>query len=199
MLWIVSGPSSAGKSTFLASPRCREITGLGPDAPVRLPNATGIEAGDLSDSFVHYNLLRPAHRFLRLAGAGKPPRRAFLARLLRRGTAHPDDAAFAQAAVDFRDDPAWRAVLAVPSAKKAVVLVAGRERIIERVRERREIEPNRGAEKSNVYPSKFWLALYARIDLPRLYRAWCDELTACGIDGVLIDSNDLEFRLRPSL
>ena len=199
MLWIVSGPSSAGKSTFLASSRCREITGLGDDAPVRLPNANGIDTGDLSDCFVHYNLLRPAHRFLRLGGAGKPPRRAFLARLLRRGAAHPDDAAFAQASVDFRDDPAWQAVLAAPSAKRAVLLVAGRERIIERVRARREIEPARGAEKSNVYRSEFWLALYERIDLPRLYRAWCEELTACGIDCVLIDSNDLEYRLRPAL
>ncbi len=198
MLWIVSGPSSAGKSTFLASPRCREITGLGNDAPVRLPNANGIDAGELNGSLVHYNLLRPAHRFLRLAGAGGPPRRAFLARLLRRGAAHADDAAFAQASVDFRGDPAWRAVLDAPLAKKAVVLVAGRERIIERVRARREIEPAQGAEKSNVYRSEFWLALYERIDLPRLYRAWCDELTACGIDSAFIDSNDLEFRLRPS-
>lgn len=194
MFWIVSGPSSAGKSTFLASPRCREITGLASGAPVRLPTAQGLDLAGLGDGFVHYNLLRPARRFLR--ETGEP---GLFARLLRRGAARESDAAFSAACVDFRSDPAWRAVLADPAPRKAVVLVADAECILARVRTRREIEPGERGKGANVYPRASWRALYARTDLPRLYRAWCAELAACGIDCVLIDSNDLEFRLRPAL
>ena len=32
MIWIISGPTSAGKSTFISSPRCAELTGLSPGA-----------------------------------------------------------------------------------------------------------------------------------------------------------------------
>jgi len=35
-LWIVSGPSSAGKSHFLAGRSASEVAGLSPDAPVVL-------------------------------------------------------------------------------------------------------------------------------------------------------------------
>src|SRR5215217_2286916 len=60
MLWIISGPTSVGKSTFLASPRCTELTGLPSGSPVYWP-VDNLRAEDLSsvDAYFHYNILRP--------------------------------------------------------------------------------------------------------------------------------------------
>jgi len=39
MLWLVSGPSSVGKSVFIKSERFKELTGLRTSLPVLLPKA----------------------------------------------------------------------------------------------------------------------------------------------------------------
>ena len=57
-IWIVSGPSSSGKSTFIASERCRTLTGL--DLDMAVITAGSFRAGKIErPSLVHYNILRP--------------------------------------------------------------------------------------------------------------------------------------------
>src|SRR5215207_4277777 len=103
-----------------------------------------------------------------------------------------------RAAADFSADPAWAEIAALRLPKTAIVLVAERERILARVRERREIEQAMSAGKPNVYPGDKWLHLYASIDLPALYSAWVAELARCGIACIHVDSNDPEFRPLPA-
>ena len=191
MLWIISGPSSAGKSTFLASPRCREITELGPEAQILFgfslngPSAQPLE-GDL---FLHYNLLRPASQFARQRRHAQRS----LAGRVRGWLGFRARGAWEQtqeAAAKFRADPAWAEAVALPGPKRAVVLVASRDRILERVRSRRQIEPH----LAEAYDPDEWLALYDSLDLPRLYRAWYQELRSLGIEPLLLDSHDAAFR-----
>lgn len=66
VLWIISGPSSVGKSTFLTRPRCAEVTGLSAAAPVVLASAPAkLDEIGAADAFYHYNILREE-----AAGAG---------------------------------------------------------------------------------------------------------------------------------
>jgi hypothetical protein len=66
MLWIISGPSSIGKSTLRSSPRIREITSLGPETPMVHSRNLKKTAGITRNSFLHYNILRQADRAIRL-------------------------------------------------------------------------------------------------------------------------------------
>lgn len=199
MLWIISGPSSVGKSTFLESPRCREVTGLPSDAPVLFAFESGIGSRDLNDTLFHYNLLRPATRFRRRQAVAAKSWKGRLHRFLRGSASiERETAALRSAAIAFRQDPAWQAITGQPVQKKAVVLIADRDRILERVQHRREIERAMPEGASNSYKSEEWLWIYERLDLPELYRAWCAELKAAGIEYVTIDSNDPQFRLCPA-
>lgn len=190
MLWIISGPSSVGKSTFLASPRCREVTGLGPETPVFFGfDVAGSDTQLTSvDCLFHYNLLRPAALFTKK----KKCAQTFAQRLRHSiGLSRTADLEQMQrAAADFRSDPAWAGIIAQGGEKRAVLLIAERDHILDRVRARRQIE----AHLEESYQASQWLALYEWLDLPLLYRAWYAELLACGIEPVLLDSHDPEFR-----
>jgi len=196
MLWIVSGPSSVGKSTFFESARCREITGLGADAPTLYAFERDLANRDLNNTLFHYNLLRPASSFRRrraktVAGWMDKVRRLIgREELSKRGLQELRKAARA-----FHQDAAWTAVRQNPVQKKAIVLLGDHARILERVRQRREVERGILGGKSKIYKTEEWLWLYQRLDLTELYLAWCAELQAAGIEYLTIDSNDLDFRI----
>jgi hypothetical protein len=167
-LWIVAGPSSSGKSTFLRSDRAPAITGLPADTPV-------IRAGRVrdrmplllrTDAYVHYNISRPL-----FSGGETDP-----ARLV---------------GLDWRrTDRAWRDVASLPVAKRAIVLVADRETLLERVRERRTREPSSTLGYSR---RKFRRHLRA-VDPAAIYDQWREELTQCGIPYVELDACTYELR-----
>ncbi len=124
MLWIVSGPTSVGKSTFLASSRCAEITGLPRGTPVFLPaHHPHLDELGATDALYHYNILRPLDL-----------KRQYEQRGLQKGQ-------FAiSKATDFNRDPGWNDLTRVETTKKAVVLVAGRQAILQRIRQRQAVE-----------------------------------------------------------
>lgn len=192
MLWIVSGPSSVGKSTFFESARCREITGLGADSPIIFAFERNLANRDLNNTLFHYNLLRPATAFRRRRANSMAKwmdrMRRFLGKeeLSKRGLQDLRNAAKA-----FHQDAAWTAIRQMPVQKKAIVLIGDHARIVERVRQRREVE--RGI--TDVYKTEEWLWLYQRLDLSELYRAWFAELEDAGIEYLTLDSNDRDFRI----
>src|SRR5688500_6437644 len=93
MLWIVSGPSSVGKSTFLESQRCREITGLPMDAPELIAFEPGIESRSLDNTLFQYNLLGPATLFRRRQAAEARTWKGYFRRIFRRSTSSESDVA----------------------------------------------------------------------------------------------------------
>src|SRR5687768_7960409 len=106
---VVSGPSCAGKSTYLVS--------LAREGKLLPPVAFAFEQRDLSIPHLalHYNILRP---FL---PAGPP------AELWGVGGASPDGSLG-----PFARDDRWREFVAGGRPEAAVVLVAGRRTLLER-------------------------------------------------------------------
>lgn len=175
MLWIVSGPTSVGKSTFITNPRCADITGLPPETPVAWPATySRLDEHDATDLFYHYNTLRPLHLKHRYETSDLPEK-------------HP----VINSATDFGQDPRWNDLIGREIPKKAVVLVAGKQTILQRVRRRQIIESQTltNREESR-YPAQLWLELLESVDIVALYQAWCRELRSHGIPYVLVNSND---------
>src|SRR5829696_5977283 len=149
MLWIISGPTSVGKSAFIASSRSAEITGLSPATPTVFPSATSqsAELGSI-DAFYHYNILRPVL-------VGRRARRA-----MKKGRD------FEIGAIDFDQDAAWTDVAQPAVTKQAIVLVAGKQALIERTRQRERIEdPVLRGQEARDYPAQKWLKVFEQVDL----------------------------------
>jgi hypothetical protein len=156
MLWIISGPTSAGKSTFIASPRAFALTGLPPECPVLWPSMT-LQLSDMRmrDAFFHYNILRsvaPKHWPAELAGQCVE--------------------AVTLEAIRFDRDRRWIELLDSHVEKKAIVLVAGKQTLVQRI-EQRSIneEPDLSGREAKDYPTTLWLRLMEQVDLPALYAA----------------------------
>ena len=164
MLWIISGPSSIGKSTFIRSGHGPSLTGLPLETPVLKPkNKPGLDARLLGDAncFVHYNILRPVSLFAK--------------REATRGT-QPDQ--FRTRSVQFQADPWWMEFSEHTTNRKAVVLVASRAAILKRASARSD------------YKNEYWNELYAKLHLPEIYRAGCSELDRHGISILFVDATE---------
>jgi hypothetical protein len=163
-LWVISGPSSAGKTHLLSSPRVHDVTGLDESAPVLFPAKLEDELLLERSSYLHYNLLRPAQQAV---NAGRDPGRA----------------------PDFASDEAWAKVLACEADVQALILVADKATLMGRSGARDTNEP--GGPK--VYKRDKWLSLYERVDLDALYAAWRAELDARGFPYIELDSTQPDF------
>ena len=106
MIWIVSGPSSAGKSTILRTGAASALTGLPATTRVWHPReleGAGPAGGE--DAYVHYNILR---------------------------TRRSATSAHVRAFSDWDAEPMWQAVLALSGEKRAIVVVADRATLLQR-------------------------------------------------------------------
>lgn len=115
MLWIISGPSSVGKSTFIRSDQCFALTGLRPETTVLKPkNVPGLDARLLADAdcFVHYNILRPVSLFAKREATKTTPSREYQERSVR-----------------YNDDPWWNEFSARTRNRRAIVMIANRATI----------------------------------------------------------------------
>lgn len=164
MLWTISGPSSAGKSHLLATPRAQELTGLGPSTPVLFPPKIGKTLEIEGDAFLHYNLLRPAMAAFK----------------------RDEDPA---AALDFSLDDRWMRAVEAGTEMSAIVLVADKSTLMDRANGRDVNEP--GGKRR--YKRTKWLALFEQIDLDAVYDAWRGELGRRGIPFIEVDSTRDEF------
>jgi 2-polyprenyl-3-methyl-5-hydroxy-6-metoxy-1,4-benzoquinol methylase len=164
----------------MVSPRCAEITELPTGTPVVWP-ATQDRLdefdGPAPDAFYHYNILRPLHLKRRYEQQGAPKAGYRI-----------------KSAYDFEHEPRWVRLNKRLIPKRAVVLVASKQLIMERVRQRRTFEPSalrvkqEGPEDS--YNVARWLGFLEEVDLTTLYQAWCRELRDRGIPYMLVDASD---------
>jgi hypothetical protein len=164
MFWLISGPSSVGKTTFIRSSRCLALTGLSPETPILKPvNAAGPDGRlqSVKDCFVHYNILRPVSLFAKREAEKTSAIEEYRARSVR-----------------FGDDPWWRGFAQAAAEKKALVLIANRAGILERARDRAR------------YKFDYWEALYQKVKLSDIYRAWAAELNRAGIPYTFVDATN---------
>jgi len=167
MLWIISGPSSIGKSTFIRSGKCSDLTGLPLEAPVLKPkNKPGLDPRLLggADCFVHYNILRPVSLFAKREATDATPLEQFRSR-----------------STQFSADPWWVEFSQRAGSKRAVVLIANLVSILKRAGARAD------------YKIEYWQHLYAKLQLPQIYRAWFSELDRHQIPVLLVDATDTNY------
>src|SRR5437867_1202327 len=164
MLWIISGPTSVGKSTFIRSEECFALTGLPPKTLVIKPmDLPGLDPRLLThtDCIVHYNMLRPVSLFAKHEATKATSQREYQTR-----------------SIQFTADPWWNEFSrrAKDKHKRAVVLVANVAAIWERAGGRRG------------YNIQYWRSLYEKLNLPDIYRAWCSELERQQIPFMFVDA-----------
>src|SRR5689334_21803050 len=126
MLWIISGPSSVGKTQFIRSARCVELTGLSSDSAILSPSQVERGMTASGDALYHYNILRPSNKEVSQASSNGLVKSATLDRLFRRARRKlglqgaqrkrkPDTGPFEPARFDL--DPAWNRVAQMPGEK----------------------------------------------------------------------------------
>lgn len=168
MIHIISGPSCAGKSTFLENKQARAAVGIPITGPVVYPGDLASNKNALQESCLfHYNILRPTElsykKIFCLSGRK----------------------------YNFKMDSLWVDTSKVAQPKKAVILVASRSVIKDRMLSRQHIEPiSLTGKKPIKYRNSRWIEMLNTVDLPRLYLAWCSELEQSDIEFVLVNSKD---------
>src|SRR5436309_9657164 len=170
MLWIISGPTSVGKSTFIQSKQFPALTGFRPKKklvikPMDVP-ANDPQLFADADCIVHYNMLRPVSLFARSEATEATSPREYQTRSL-----------------EFTADPWWNEFsrLAKDKPKRAVVVVGNLAAILERAGGRRG------------YNIEYWTSLYQKLNLPDIYRAWCSELERQQIPFTFVDATDSTY------
>jgi len=173
MINIISGPSCSGKSAFLQRAQTGSITDLPLNCPIYFPGDISNKTLTLnSPCYVHYNLLRLAdHRY--------------------RKHDHQIDTH-----KNFILDSPWNIVCDSPAPKQAMVLLASRSVLKERMLSRKYDESLKLKIRwPRRYPSNNWLAVLESVDLEKLYLNWCAELRQRGISYKLVNSESQDFEL----
>ncbi|HEU5433210.1 MAG TPA: methyltransferase domain-containing protein [Thermomicrobiales bacterium] len=130
-----------------------------------------------ADAFYHYNILRPLQRIRH--------------RKLKRSAANDGDQ---HGLPDFQHDPPWMQLATRDQRKQAVVLVASKETIIQRMTQRTITEDSKLKNREDrSYPAARWLNHIHHVDLDSLYHAWLRELDRSGISYILVNSEDESF------
>ncbi|MGB2965091.1 MAG: hypothetical protein WBB69_14015 [Anaerolineales bacterium] len=167
MIWIISGPTCSGKSTFLTSPATKKYTDISPSAPVFFPrHLTKQKIVPDFDYYYHYNTLRIAYYL-------------FQENLLRSDNY-----------TNF-NEPLWLQLLSQKSGKKAIVLVARRSVIERRITTRTDSEPKKIRRQHNVrFLQEQNMAFLGYVNLETVYQEWCEELRRFQIPFTLIESRE---------
>ena len=218
MIYIVSGPSSVGKSFALETGSLAPwFPDLSPSTPVIFPAEIEANPEILTvpgDLIIHYNVLRPyipprskksyLGGALTHIGQSQPVARTvigrgfrFGGRLLRNRQARRRDLQANHRSFDT--DNVWKLIEQLHGDKVAVVLVAPLTLLLERIQKRRHLEgtlvetsrsddPRVTSLKTGRYPSAVMRRTLDAIDLVELYRTWCKQLDAAGIPWHLVES-----------
>ncbi len=177
-LIVVCGPSSCGKSTFIT---WAVATGQLPkDSTVCMGYNYAKMVSFAGPIVMHYNTLRPIDKELEKVRTGQPNRYgAFLRRL------------------DFKSDPAWRAILEHKGKKRAVVLLTRESMLWSRVAARQQAEPQ--LTGTQPYQNDHWLSHYRRINLAAHYRQIIEELERELIPYQVVDAESGGYPHIPNL
>ena len=169
MIFLVCGPSSVGKSTYVQTAEALSAFGLETKPPLVFPDEVGVRDLPSQPYAVHYNILRPVHSLEDQGGLAS---------------------ANARWSYDF--DQAWQRIVKLPGPKKAIVLVASVEDLKARAAVRTAIEPELHAVP-HPYPNEYWSKIYQKLDLRLVYQIFVAQLQELGIETEFVLSRDGTF------
>ena len=197
-MFIISGPSSVGKSHFIQSGYAAIITGLAADAPVYIPGE-GIPTPlpNNRDCFVHYNINRPAH-FIKcfdlknnLINKIKYTKWIFI-NIFKKGYYWKS----VKKIWNYELDPIWRQLVSEPFIIEAIILIAREEILLERIQNRIFVEPKGFSRLSRIkYKSNDVRKFYKKINILDIYNIWIKELKEKHIPYTLIDTSKQTYRI----
>lgn len=176
MLTLLCGPSSSGKSTIYTSGTLARYLGMDTLPAIKFAyefdgDGNPLAQGSPADCIVHYNMMRPLEA---LRTMGQRP----MSELYDRWS--------------FSLDLAWSKIVSLPGPKQALVLVASKDVLLDRVSARRDIEPDLVA-KDGAYDFGYWRDVYTHANLPLVYSLFVRELESHGIQCRFIASRDQGF------
>jgi hypothetical protein len=183
MIWIVSGPSSVGKSTFLKSDYFIKKFNIQEETDKTLFAYQVNES--LSDSinettFLHYNICRSIQN--------KKASRKILFKKLPLPLTREKNYTY--------EDTKWDIITSLDKTKMhVIVLVASKEELLKRISTRQYNEPLYTKESKSNYPKHKWKKLYKSLNFEKLYSSWCNELDTKNINYTLIDSSSTDYKL----
>lgn len=217
MIYIVSGPSSVGKSTLIEDGSLATWwPSISPSAQVLFPADVEADPALLNgrDTIVHYNMLRPftppsmapnpLARLLSALGqsqllaktiAGKACRVAGRQLVRHRERKVRDRLERA----DYSTDAAWQAIVDLPAEKSALVLIAPKTLLLERMHRRHHVERSLVADRSlanptvhafasDSYPMNTMQRVLEATPVGDAYRTYLRELDRAGIPWTLVES-----------
>jgi SAM-dependent methyltransferase len=169
MIYLICGPTCAGKSTFYRSNESRSVFGEQSKPPLVFPDGVVSRPPPPQPFAVHYNILRPLHAAAEQPGASP---------------------AAVQWSYDL--DPAWQRIVQLPGPKQAIILVASTQDLSARAAARTRVEPD--LQGSTVaYPTGYWSGVYRTLEMKRVYYTFIAQLQAQGIPISFLLSRDGRF------
>ena len=173
MVWLISGPSSAGKSTFLQSKACERLTGIAPrDADIVFPFTWENKRPLSHNTLFHYNIMRTC------------------------SLTHPPQSDAAALKVNpFDSDNAFRDLTTVGvNCITAILLVCDRQTLLDRASRRQFVEQYLIPGTAPVaYNQDYWTRLYHLVDLGSIYAQWREMLKQHSIPYIMVDSTKPDF------
>ena len=175
LIWLICGPSSAGKSTFIQSEKCKEITSLPENTPTIMAHTFQSNQALNPETILHYNMLQTETLWEKMIGI------------------------FSQNGIkktefDFEKIPSWTSIKRARADIKAVVLVCSRDTLLKRIKKRKFVEA-KGLNKQKLYPKAKWIKMISSVNLELLYRQWCEELKLNGIPFTLVNSETDTYKV----
>ena len=179
-LWVVCGPSSVGKSTFIESGHGMGYMGISSDVSF-IPAYQWQRLNNVTDpvSIYHYNMLRM------LEGSSRDDKHGKVVEQTRYGDTQV-----------FCEDPGWKVVLDYDGPKKVIVLVTSQQELLRRVKKRTIIESRLGCEP---YPQEYWSRMIRSVNMLHLYQSWINMLECCRIPYSILDSSSRQYRIVPDM
>jgi 2-polyprenyl-3-methyl-5-hydroxy-6-metoxy-1,4-benzoquinol methylase len=170
MLYLICGPSCAGKSLFYTSGAFARMSGEA-SLPLLFPNQIEGSTDTARDGAIHYNMMRPLQF---MPGMEASPSPAMNHRW------------------SYDIDPGWKSIRALPGRKKAYIVVASIGELRRRAATRPAIEPVLRAT-DGAYPNRVWSAVYEAANIGMIYSAFAAELERAGVEATYVLARDGGF------
>lgn len=206
-IWIISGPTSCGKSTFIENCPWQKIGLPSKNLPVFFPAQLlkGAPLLGYKDVILHYNILRPK-LFYSILTKTRPDQHApegdrCLKKLLAFFVKSKQQSFSLQSFSweelkpiwNYKSDPLFDLLTRMGVQLKACVLVANRNLIRRRILKRKFAEKKRFLDKTPLYNRTYWLSVLNCVNLFDVYNSWLNFLQQNQIEYQLYNSNTLEF------